>query len=77
MYHVTSVYVNSATFLSNDGMAPNFILRLLMPNYRGWKNQIFKIPLRDCIFKTGVFLSFLKIFREFSQIGFTYLFFAF
>ena len=58
-------------------MAPNYILRLLMPNYGGWRNWIFKIPLRDCIFKAGVFSSFLKNFRAFLQIGLTYLFFVF
>ena len=67
----------SATFLSSVGMAPNFILRLLMHNYGGWRSQNFKIPLRDCIFKAGVFSSFFHVLGAFLQIGLTCLIFAF
>ena len=35
-------------------------VRLIIPKYRGWQNQIFEIPLRDCIFKARVFSSFFK-----------------
>ena len=55
-----SVYVNSATFSSSVEMAPKFTFRFIIPKYRGWQNRIFKIPLRDCIFKARVFSSFFK-----------------
>ena len=72
----TTLCVNSTTFSLSVGMTSNFILRLLMPNYGGWWNQIFKISLRDCVFKAGVFSSFFQNFQALSQIGLPYLFFC-
>ena len=74
---ISSVYVNSVTFPYSVGMTQNFILRLLMPKYGGWQSRNFKIPLRYCISKAGVFSSFFTFSGAFSQIGLTCLIFAF
>ena len=52
--------MNSATFSSSVEIAPKFTFRFIIPKYRGWQNRIFEIPIRDCIFKAGVFSSFFK-----------------
>ena len=62
--------MNSATFPTNVGMAPNFILRLLMPNYEVGEIGFSKFHSDTAFSKQGYFChsvfvnrSILPIFR--------------
>ena len=74
---IFSIYVNSTTFSFSIGIIPKFILRYLFPKYGSLQNKNSKITPWDCIFNTGVFLSFFSISGVFLQISLSYLIFVF